>query len=147
MRNLIVALGGVIFLGGEAAMAKSATCTMASFTRTVELRYETPGDAVPCEVRYAKPTEGVGEQVLWRAEREAGYCEARFGEFVDKLRGLGWTCNATEDAADDWTDDVGEPEPDEAPEAVADEPEATDTDAGEASAPTEPDSSDPPTTE
>ena len=30
--------------------------------------------------------------MLWRAEREAGYCEARFGEFVDKLRGFGWSC-------------------------------------------------------
>jgi len=89
-----LAVGGLMVLGGELAMAKSVTCTMASLERTVELRYETPGDAVPCEVRYAKPTEGIDEQVLWRAEREAGYCEARFGEFLDKLRGFGWSCGA-----------------------------------------------------
>ena len=149
MRKLIIAVGGLIVLGGELAVAKSVTCTMASLDRTVELHYDTPGVSVPCEVRYAKPTEGVGEQVLWRAERETGYCEARFGEFVDKLRGFGWSCReATTDATDDWTDDVApEPEPEAAPEAVADEPEATDIDAEGASAPTEPDASDAPTTE
>ena len=45
-----------------------------------------------CEIHYAKPTEGWGEQVLWRAEHEAGYCEARFDEFLDKPEGLDWSC-------------------------------------------------------
>ena len=131
-------------LGGELAMAKSVTCTLASLERTVELRYEAPGDAVPCEVRYAKPTEGIDEQVLWRAEREAGYCEARFGEFVDKLRGFGWSCSAaTTEAADDWTD---EPAPEQVPEEPADEPAETTEDADEAPA-VEPDTADPPTTD
>ena len=140
MRNLIVAVGALIVLGGELAMAKSVTCTMASLERTVELRYDNPGDAVPCEVRYAKPTEGVAEQVLWRAEREAGYCEARFGEFVDKLRGFGWSCGAT--AGDALAD---EPEP-ATPEAVA-EPAESDTEAEQATEPAEPDTPDPPTTD
>lgn len=143
MRNLILALGGVIFLGGEVAMAKSVTCTMASLERTVELRYETPGDAVPCEVRYAKPTEGIDEQVLWRAEREAGYCEARFGEFVDKLRGFGWSCGTATDASDDWTE---EPAPAQVPEKPAHEPAQTTEDADEAPA-VEPDTADSPTTD
>lgn len=148
MRYLIWAVGGLVVLGGELAMAKSVTCTMASLERTVELRYETPGDAVPCEVRYAKPTEGIDEQVLWRAEREAGYCEARFGEFLDKLRGFGWSCGAaTTDATDDWTDDVapeGEPE---AAEEAADEPASDTEDSDEASESAEPASADPSTTE
>ena len=138
MRNLIVAVGALIVLGGELAMAKSVTCTMASLERTVELRYDNPGDAVPCEVRYAKPTEGVAEQVLWRAEREAGYCEARFGEFVDKLRGFGWSCG--EAVGDDLAD---EPEP-ATPEAVVG-PAESDTEPEPATA--EPDTSDAPTTE
>ena len=138
MRNLIVAVGALIVLGGELAMAKSVTCTMASLERTVELRYDNPGDAVPCEVRYAKPTEGVAEQVLWRAEREAGYCEARFGEFVGKLRGFGWSCG--EAVGDDLAD---EPKP-ATPEAVV-EPAESDTEPEQATA--EPDTSDAPTTE
>ena len=132
VRNLIVAIGALILLGGELAMAKSVTCTMASLERTVELRYDNPGDAVPCEVRYAKPTEGVAEQVLWRAEREAGYCEARFGEFVDKLTGFGWSCS---EAAGDALAD----EPEATPEAVA-EPAESDTEPEQATA--EPDTPD-----
>ena len=140
MRTLIIALGGFVVLGGELAVAESVTCTMASLERTVELRYETPGDSVPCEVRYAKPTEGIGEQVLWRAEREAGYCEARFAEFVDKLRGFGWSCSAaTTEAADDWTEEP-------VPEEPADEPAETTEDADEAPS-VEPDTADPPTTD
>ena len=144
MRKLIIAVGGLMVLGGELAVAKSVTCTMASLERTVELRHETPGKAVPCEVRYAKPTEGIGEQVLWRAEREAGYCEARFGEFVDKLRGFGWSCSAATPAAtDEWTE---EPEPDQASEEPADEPATTNEDAAEAPS-VETDTAAPPTTD
>jgi len=149
MRKLMVVVGGVVALGGELAVANSVTCTMASLERTVELRYENPGDAVPCEVRYAKPTEGSGEQVLWRAENQAGYCEARFDEFLDKLRGFGWSCgepvgDATATGADDVAD---EPAPDNAPEEAADEPAPTTEGADEVSEPAEPDTVEAPTTE
>ena len=141
-------VGGVVTLGGELAMANSVSCTMASLERTVELRYENPGDAVPCEIRYAKPTEGFGEQVLWRAENQPGYCEARFDEFVDKLRGFGWSCGEpSTDATDDWADDVAdEPEPDPEPAPTEEEPEADDA-AEEATEPAETDTSEAPTTE
>ena len=149
MRKLMMVVGGVVALGGEMAVANSVTCTMASLERTVELRYQNPGDAVPCEVRYAKPTEGSGEQVLWRAENQAGYCEARFDEFLDKLRGFGWSCgepvgDATATGADDVAD---EPAPDNAPEEVADEPAPTTEGADEASEPAEPDAVEAPTTQ
>ena len=133
VRNLIVAIGALILLGGELAMAKSVTCTMASLERTVELRYDNPGDAVPCEVRYAKPTEGVAEQVLWRAEREAGYCEARFGEFVDKLRGFGWSCSASAGGTPSQVDDRDSPEPDPEPAVPAEVLETAEDEAEEAS--------------
>ena len=149
MRKLMMVVGGVVALGGELAVANSVTCTMASLERTVELRYENPGDAVPCEIRYAKPTEGSGEQVLWRAENQAGYCEARIDEFLDKLRGFGWSCGEpATDATEDWADgDADEPAPDNAPEEVADEPAPTTEGADEASEPAEPDAVEAPTTE
>ena len=115
-RNLILAVCGLIVLGGEFAWAKTVSCTMTSLERTVELRYENPGEAVPCEIGYSKPSEGMGEQVLWRAENEASYCEARFEEFVDKLRGFGWSCSEN---------DSDTPQAD-------DEPEATEVDLPEA---------------
>lgn len=122
-RNLILAVCGLIVLGGEFAWAKTASCTMTSLERTVELRYENPGEAVPCEIGYSKPSEEKGEQVLWRAENEAGYCEARFEEFVDKLRGFGWTCDENDS---DIPPTAGEAD---------DEPEATEVDAPEATTP------------
>ena len=109
--NWTLVIAVLAILACDLAVAKSARCSMDSLERTVELRYETPGEGVPCEVRYAKPTEGVGEQVLWRAEREVGYCEARFEKFVDKLVGFGWSCaEVAVDPVDAWHDDLaGEP--------------------------------------
>lgn len=160
LRKLIVAVAGLVALGCEVALAKSVTCTMASLERTVELQYQNPGDAVPCEVRYAKPTEGMGEEVLWRAEHEAGYCEARFDEFVDKLRGFGWSCSeVASDVAEAGTEDVANepaapeaavPEaaaPEAAPEVVAEEPATADAEAEEETEPTEADASLEPSTE
>ena len=120
-RRLIPAVCGLILLGGEQAWAKTVSCTMLSMQRTVELRYENPGEAVPCEIHYSKPSEGVDIQVLWRAEHEAGYCEARFDEFVDKLTGLGWSCDAPDSAiphaasGDIAGSDAVDDEPDGAP--------------------------------
>ena len=151
-RKFIWAFVGLAALGSELAVAKTVTCTMASLERTVELRYESAGVSVPCEVRYAKPSEGEGEQVLWRAEHEAGYCEARFDEFVDKLTGFGWSCgpasadsaDAGSDATDEVTDAVGaEPEPAQVDTAEAE----ADTDLEESAEVAEPDTSAAPPTE
>ena len=47
---------------------------------------------MPCEVLYDKRGEGGGLSTLWRAQNEAGYCEAKAAEFVAKLENLGYTC-------------------------------------------------------
>jgi hypothetical protein len=81
-------------------------CALDEVTRRVEIYYET-GSTVPCEVQYFKDTEMPGErEVLWRAQNEEGYCEARAAEFVEKLRGMGWTCwaAAESDAAEQGDD-------------------------------------------
>ena len=84
-------------------------CTHGDLVRRVEI-YAEPGVTVPCEVHYFKDTEAPGEsQVLWSASSEAGYCEARAGEFVAKLEGWGWDCSAS--AAE-----TAEPAPEAAPE-------------------------------
>jgi len=80
-----------------AAWSQSDTsyqCRMGNLVRRVEIFYET-GVAVPCEVQYFKDTEAPGSRaVLWNAQNESGYCEARAREFVARLEGLGWTCTA-----------------------------------------------------
>ena len=88
------------------AIAEDFRCTSGDKVRRIEIMYE-PGLAVPCEVHYFKDTEAPGSrEVLWRAQNEAGYCEARTEELVAMLRSFGWVCTAgsAEDMPDDSAD-------------------------------------------
>lgn len=85
---VLYVLPNLVFAQGTA----NYECSLDEVTRRVEILSE-PGQAVPCEVHYYKDTENPGEdQVLWSAQNEAGYCEAKAAEFVERLRGMGWTC-------------------------------------------------------
>ena len=78
-------------------------CLMNDLTRRVEVFYET-GVSVPCEVHYYKDTEAPGDrQVLWRAMNQEGYCESQAAAFVEKLEGMGWSCDVAQ-ASDDADD-------------------------------------------
>ena len=91
--SLIVVLSLLPVLA-PAQGANNFQCSMGELTRRVEIFYET-GVTVPCEVHYYKDNEMPGErQVLWRAANEAGYCEAKAAEFIEKLEGMGWNCMA-----------------------------------------------------
>lgn len=81
-----------VFLLSFSLPAWSVTeCSQGELTRTVAVVYTDPGQPVPCEVLYEKPTEQQ-TMTLWRAQNEAGYCEARAADFVEKLVDLGWQC-------------------------------------------------------
>lgn len=69
-------------------------CRMGELIRRVAV--ERDGSApLPCRVAYFKDTEAPGErQVLWNAQNDASYCDARASEFVSRLQGLGWNCTA-----------------------------------------------------
>lgn len=78
--------------------ADNYRCTYGDLVRRVEILYE-PGRAVPCEVQYFKDTESPGApQVLWRAQNESGYCEAKTTAFIQELASQGWNCSAGESA-------------------------------------------------
>jgi len=82
-----------------AQSSQNYMCNYGDLQRRVEILYET-GGTLPCEVHYYKDSEAPGEvQVLWRAMNEAGYCEAKTQEFVTRLKALGWSCGANDDAA------------------------------------------------
>ena len=107
------AVAAVVSSAAFAQGNRNYECTMAGLTRRVEVAY-TNGEAVPCEVRYYKESEGQSEpQVLWSAQNETGYCESKAQDFVAKLQGLGWTCTDTgtsgsaERPAGDDTDVLG----------------------------------------
>ena len=78
-------------LSGSLPAWSVTECSQGELTRTVAVVYADPGQPVPCEVLYEKPAEQQA-MTLWRAQNEAGYCEARAAEFVEKLVGLGWQC-------------------------------------------------------
>lgn len=106
---------------GQAAV--SYECTFERLERRVEIFTE-PGVSVPCEVHYYKDGEDPGrKQVLWRAGNEAGYCEAKTEEFVERLRSWGWTCTAGT-----REDDAAMPETAVSEQAAAPEHEAPDDD-------------------
>lgn len=87
MRILIGILFTICF--SQMAFAGTATiCTQGGMERKIEVVY-LGADTVPCEVRYTKFGD---TQVLWNAQAEEGYCEAKAAEFVEKLRGWGWEC-------------------------------------------------------
>lgn len=102
MKTLCVLI--VALMTSNIASAQEQTrfaCTNGSLTRVIEIKYET-GVTVPCEVHYSKPDEGQTEaEVLWRARNEAGYCEARTADFVERLQDLGWVCSGAAAPADD----------------------------------------------
>jgi hypothetical protein len=73
--------------------ANPTACTQGEVSRTVEIVYAEPGQAVPCEVIYAKPAAGTIE-LLWQAMNKAGYCEEQADNLIEKLEGLGWQCTS-----------------------------------------------------
>ena len=87
MRVFIAVLFTVCF-GQMAFAGTNYVCTQAGMERKIEVVYLAEGK-VPCEVRYTKFGD---TQVLWSAQAEEGYCEARAAEFVEKQRGWGWEC-------------------------------------------------------
>lgn len=97
------------FCLASVALAQGGTqfsCTLDSNVRRVEILYQT-GDDVPCEVHYIKETEAPSgaPEVLWNAQNESGYCEARMEEFIARLESLGWACEApVAEAVEDDTD-------------------------------------------
>ena len=110
-KYVLAALVVALPCAAQAQDAGKYRCTQGDLVRRVEI-YTEPGASVPCEVHYFKDSEAPGEsQVLWSASAEAGYCEARTEEFVARLRGWGWDCNASAAADADVA-----PEPDAVPE-------------------------------
>ena len=84
-------------------------CTQDSVERKISVVYSGEGVTVPCEVQYTKDT---ATQILWSAQVEEGYCEAKASEFVAKQEGFGWSC-----AKQEMIDKTMEPSSSEAPSA------------------------------
>ena len=64
-------------------------CLDGSRERRVVVSYARPRRMVPCEVRYRTHW---GELLLWQAESQIGYCEAKADALRDRQQGAGWVC-------------------------------------------------------
>jgi hypothetical protein len=93
MRQLIFCTALLFAATAGAVMANPVTCSYGDLSRKIEVVYSNPGQPVPCEVIYDKSAEGTME-TLWRANNEAGYCEAQAAGLIEKLQGMGWRCDA-----------------------------------------------------
>ncbi len=91
---------------GNAAWADGTSCTHGDLERAVSVVYTEPGQPVPCEVVYEKPSEG-GLSTPWRAQNEAGYCETQAQSLVEKLQGFGWDCEARDSTQDSNNTNAG----------------------------------------
>ncbi len=113
-------------------------CHHGEQSREILVQYDVPGQSVPCGVLYRKAS---GEQELWRANDEEGYCEARAREFAAKQESWGWQCSelnpggAEEESAPTAINETTEPSIEEvmesAPNEEIDEPEASDETSSE----------------
>lgn len=65
------------------------SCEKRGETRQISVHYSKAGKVVPCAVHYIK---GGSDQVLWQAQTQQGYCEAKAEEFADLQRQNGWQC-------------------------------------------------------
>lgn len=73
------------------ANAESWICESANLIREINVEREATGSAA-CSVAYNKETEGLGSTILWTAQFDAAYCDAKANGLAEKLKGLGWSC-------------------------------------------------------
>ena len=74
---------------GSAGPSESV-CKSGENTRRVKLDVSTE----KCLVIYVKETEKPGtEDTLYRYDHEIDKCKQKYSEFVEKLRGMQWTCS------------------------------------------------------
>ena len=68
-------------------------CTSGASKREITVKYEGGEKKAPCQVLYKKDakSEEAGS-VLWSAANESSYCDQKASAFVEKISGMGWTC-------------------------------------------------------
>lgn len=72
---------------------QETTCKQDSRVRKVKVAYKDEAAGNDCSVTYRKDSEDPGaEKVLWSAQKQPDYCKEKAASFVEKLQGMGWTC-------------------------------------------------------
>ncbi|MGI9452198.1 MAG: hypothetical protein ACR2QH_16390 [Geminicoccaceae bacterium] len=75
------------------------TCVNSGTRYRVAIVREVPDRELPCSVQTFEHPIGLywmNWRVIWRAENQDGFCEAKALEWVDTRRGYGWKCEQTD---------------------------------------------------
>ena len=90
----------LVFLAAafNVSASENYVCDNHGEKRLIKITYHNEQQPVPCEVRYDK---GQGEQILWSAQSEAGFCETKADEFIQKQESWGWSCEKFQDPVAD----------------------------------------------
>jgi len=73
----------------DASSGMEAVCKLSGNTRRVKMDLSNE----KCQVLYYKETEKPGtEDKLWEYNHEFDKCKENYSNFVEKLRGMSWTC-------------------------------------------------------
>lgn len=72
------------------AASNKYVCDNHGDKRVIKIAYQSEHESMPCEVIYDK---GQGEEVLWNAQSESGYCQAKANEFLEKQESWGYNCS------------------------------------------------------
>ena len=75
------------------AIAESWICEQGNLVREIKVERATEA-AVTCSVVYDKASEGQSADVLWTANADGAYCDAKADGLAEKLNGFGWSCTA-----------------------------------------------------
>ena len=81
-----------LLVTANAAHAGSWICENGSLVREIKVERQSSTPA-PCSVDYNKDAEGMGSQVLWSANNDGAYCDAKADGLAERLQGNGWTCS------------------------------------------------------
>ena len=101
MKAVLSIIFVTLFSASSTAFADDEfVCANNGEKRIIKIAYQDSEQSVPCEVRYDK---GQGEEVLWSAQSEVGYCEAKVDEFIQKQETWGWSCEKTQQPIADVT--------------------------------------------
>ena len=87
-----MALIVTLLAGTQVVQASSWICEHGNLVREIKVE-RTSNAPAPCEVVYNKDSEGQGSSVLWNAQNDGAYCDARADGLAEKLTGHGWTCS------------------------------------------------------
>ncbi|MDW3094594.1 MAG: hypothetical protein R8G33_02855 [Gammaproteobacteria bacterium] len=90
MKIILSFLFVALFVSSFAVLAgEDFVCDNNGEKRIIKISYQNDQQPVPCEVKYDK---GQGEETLWSAQSEVGFCEAKADEFIQKQESWGWSC-------------------------------------------------------